>query len=304
MICRANIRGRLRLKLSIPFILTAATTQVAWAQDGGSNPAPVAEDTRLHLPAPHVYDDEPPLDYPQRVWSYRTRLWRPRRFARREFDSRFGRRRQHFDHHGRFGGYPHSGYHGSYHYYGGFATDAYLQGRHDERRFQDWAERHEYGLRVYLSAMQNGVAHFQNAHYPQALRSFLLAVGQHQGEPAPRLYAVYCMVAMGKYDQAVPMLRRAIELQSRLFMLPLDIRDEYGAPGDFDQHLAGLRAHVNDNPDEHGLWMLLGFYQHFSDDPAGADASLLRASALAPHDRLIERLAETTRLLAPAGSSR
>jgi len=305
-----STRSRWLILLNAQVVFILVMVSLARAQDynrsqptgdqATTEPTERERPNRRDYDPPVDYDDEPPLDYRERVWRYRTRLWRPQRFAGRDSHTRFGHSPPHHYypgghrgfHHGRFRSRRHGGYFPG--------TEAYLQGRHDERRFRQWKEGHDRGIRTYVGAMQEGIKAFRHAEYSQALRHFLLAARQNQGDPAARLHGMYAMVALGKYDDAVLMMRRAIQLQTRLLELPLDIRDEYGPKVDFDAHLTRLRRYVHDNDGDAGLWMLLGFYQHFSGDAAGADKSLRRASQLAPSDPLIEMFAQTTRLLAPA----
>lgn len=238
-----------------------------------------------------VYDDEPPLDFHQRRWRAYSRNWRPQRFHLRDANTRFGHNPPFY------GGY--GGFYDPYHYgFGG--ADAYLQGRHDERQFQDWKASNDIGYAAYMSAMEDGLQEFANADYPAAAAAFLRAAKQNQGDPASRLHATYALVAIRNYDDAVLILRRAMQLQSRLVDLPLNIPAEYTRRQDFDAHYKDLSETADANPDHAGVWMLLGFYQLFSDQGAAAAKSIERSAELAPEDSLIQLLHERARYAAIA----
>lgn len=244
------------------------------------------------------YDDEPPASWPEREWRWRTRHFRPQRFARRDLDTRYG-----YDN--PFG--PYDYVRRDYYDYGPYGfrvdpADAYLQGRYDERQFREWKEHHDKGIASYSAAMADGLTMFREARYAEAVGAFSRAAELHQGDPASRVHATYALVAIGNYDDAVLMIRRAIQLQSRLVYLPLSIREEYGPQVDFDAHLQRLREATDQAGNDAGLWMLLAYYQHFSGDSPAAYASITRALELAPRDRVITDLHRALRLQTPSAN--
>jgi hypothetical protein len=271
----------------------------AYAPPQGATTPPAVPD-----PAPdsgYDRDDEPPLDYYQRQWRWFTQHATPQRFAGADL------RRV-------YGSWPpfHPGY-GAWSTswgdcaYGAFAPYAeqdvgqsYIQGRYDERRFQQWKNHHDRNKAAYLQAMGEGIHLFREAQYPAAVGQFVLAARLHQGDPASRLHAAYSLVAIGNYSDAVLMIRRAMQLQDQLPYLPLDIRAEYGPNVDFDAHLQRLTETVRKTEDDPGQWMLLGYYRFFSGNAAGALEALTRAKELAPRDPLIADLHEAVRLRTPS----
>jgi len=300
----------------LPVTIACSLLLLAWWQPAIANDAnkPSSDDSAsaspTPQPAPQVesavptddeaaalgYDDEPPLSWPEREWRWRTRHFRPQRFAHRDLDTRYG-----YDN--PFGPYDYLrrddyGY-GPYGY-GVDPADAYLQGRYDERQFQEWKEHHDRGIASYSAAMADGLTMFREARYAEAVGAFSRAAELHQGDPASRVHATYALVAIGNYDDAVLMIRRAIQLQSRLVYLPLSIREEYGPQVDFDAHLQRLREATEQAGNDAGLWMLLAYYQHFSGESSAAYASITRALELAPRDRVIADLHRALRLQTPS----
>jgi len=269
--------------------------QSAAEEPPATTPPSAAADDSAH--GDNGYDDEPPLDWPERQWRWYTRQVRPQRFAGRDRDIRYGCnppfppyglvRRDYF-------GYGYSPWD-----YDTDSADAYIQGRYDERRFQEWQDSHDKGRDAYTTAMSEGLARFKETQYAEAVGAFVRAAELNQGDPAARLHAAYALVAIGNYDDAVLMIRRAIQLQSRLLYLPLSIREEYGPQVDFDAHLRRLREAAEAATDDPGLWMLLGYYQYFSSDRTAATVALATAQKLAPQDPLINDFVRAARLLTP-----
>ncbi|MCC7291122.1 MAG: hypothetical protein IT449_03555 [Phycisphaerales bacterium] len=119
---------------------------------------------------------------------------------------------------------------------------AYRQGVTDGRRFEQYEREAELGLKSYLDAMEAGQAAFASGNYGKASQLYILAARMSQGDPASRVCAGNSLIALGRYDEAAQILRRAFELQPKLAYLPLDIRGEYQVAGDFETHLAALQA--------------------------------------------------------------
>ncbi|MCB9849334.1 MAG: hypothetical protein H6817_01365 [Phycisphaerales bacterium] len=245
------------------------------------------------------YYDDPPLDYPERQWRWYTRHVRPQRFADRDRTLRYGTDPP-FTPYG-----PSNSYGYGWYGYGAFGgegamAEGNIQGRYDERRFDEWQEHHDKGREAYAAAMAEGVDAFRNADYSAAVGAFVRAAELNQGDPASRLLGTYALVAIGNYDDAVLMLRRAIQLQSRLIYLPLSIREEYGPKIDFDAHLQKLRQATEDAKDDAGRWMLLAFYEHFTGNREAASEAITKANEQAPRDPLIQDLHRAIRLLTPS----
>jgi Flp pilus assembly protein TadD len=150
--------------------------------------------------------------------------------------------------------------------------------------------------------MARGKKAFEAGDYALAARQFLLAATLDQGDPASRLAAAHALVAVGTFEPAVRLLRRAFELQPRLVYLPLQIRGAYGNPDHFALHLTALREAARNDENNPGIWFLLGYFGYYSDHMAEAADALERAAKLRPTDGLIQQLFELASLSAPRTS--
>ena len=180
---------------------------------------------------------------------------------------------------------------------------AYQQGLMDGRHYERLDVQAERGFAEYRRAMFQGNAAFTSGKYGLAARQYLLAAALNQGDPASRLCAAHCQIALHDYGPAARLLRRAFELQPKLLYLPMDIRGAYGNDSDFPSHRKALRQATVKAAEDGDLWFVLGYVHYFSGNMAQAAKSLQQASELQPDDRLTAELASLARLSAgPAGN--
>ena len=292
----------------VPFRIVSVVPILVWsaalrAQDG-PNPGTAGQTPRQDAPprsaqdepAPDIdYDSEPPYDIYERHW---------RRQSRDYSRSRWGRYR---------GGWyrsPYSPGWSTYRSYRGdpydyelgdpYFDDGYEAGWRDGRRYAEWEQRDELGRAAYADAMGQGLDAFRHGDYSTAVRHFVRAAKLNQGDPASRIHAAHAMTAIGRYAEALPALRRAFQLQSKIAYLALDIPRDYGRPGDFEAHLSALRQAAQSAPDDPRLWLLLGYYQFFSGREADALVSLKKSAELSPDDFMTEALLDAAGMSAPA----
>jgi tetratricopeptide (TPR) repeat protein len=246
------------------------------------------------------YDSEPPYDFYERqerraardYGRWRTRVGRPYRGGGWWYHGRGWR----WD---RYGG---PGYSDCYGWYGPpyhSFHEGYWEGQRDGRRFAEWERSYEIGRRGYADAMSEGLLAFRRAEYTLAARHFIRAAKVNQGDPASRIHAAHTLVALGKYLEALPALRRAFQLQPKIAYLSLDIRRDYGPKADFDAHLNALGRAAKQAEDDPRLWLLLGYYQYYSGREAQAVRSLAKADALAPGDFMTDALLDAARRVSP-----
>ena len=182
---------------------------------------------------------------------------------------------------------------------------AYQQGLEEGRMLERAEIQAERGYTAYHQAIADGHAAFGDGRYGLASRHFLLAATLNQGDPTSRLSAGLAQTALGEYESAVRLLRRAFELEPRIMFLPMDIRTAYGQQEDFAKHLHALRRKATSDDAVAGDHFLLGYYLYYSGDMHGAAASLDKATKLDPTDRVYARLAELARsTAAPANAGR
>lgn len=175
----------------------------------------------------------------------------------------------------------------------------YRDGYRDGRRAEQFERSYELGRRSYQEAMGDGIETFRKGDYGAAARSFLMATELHQGDPASRLHAVHALVAQGRYERAAEILRQALEREPKIVYLPADIRRDYGHAQDFNEHYERLATAVRADEENSELWLLLGYYQFFSDRAGEALASLSHARELTPNDRVIERFFDASHASVP-----
>jgi len=300
----------------VGLLLFAPTTPSAWAQTHDEDQRDEAAAPRERSePPPHRdgvyyieddhygddlidYDSEPPYDYYERHWRRQARDYR--RARDRSYRSyRPYRGYRGYDDRPRRRYYGDEGY--DYYGYGEESFDrGYRDGRRDGRRYAEWERRNELGRRGYADAMSDGLLAFRNGDYSQAVRNFIRAAKINQGDPASRIHAAHAMVAIERYHEALPALRRAFQLQPKIAYLALDIRRDYGVKTDFDAHLKNLRQSAGRAEDDPALWLLLGYYEFYSGREAKAVRSLAKSDALAPGDFMTEALLDAARRVAPA----
>jgi tetratricopeptide (TPR) repeat protein len=171
--------------------------------------------------------------------------------------------------------------------------EAYRQGLYDGyRAWQYYDEDYQRAQRLYRTrdeANKAGLEAFRQASYDQAVDLFVLATQLDNGDPASRLYAAQALFAVGQYEQAIPLLRRAFELQPNLLYLRFDLRLDYGNPEDLTAQLQDLQAVVAANPSWTGGHLLLGYQLLHSGQRDQAHQAFTRAARLDPVDPLARK---------------
>jgi tetratricopeptide (TPR) repeat protein len=168
--------------------------------------------------------------------------------------------------------------------------DAYRQGIQDGyQAWQDYDQDNQRTQRLYRTrdeAIKAGLQAFNQASYDEAADLFVLAARLDNGDPACRLYAAQSLFAVQQYEQAIPLLRRAFELQPNLLYLRFDLRLDYGNVADLTAQLKALQSLLATNPDWSGGHLLLGYELLHSGQRAEAYQAFTRAAQLDPGDSL------------------
>ena len=176
---------------------------------------------------------------------------------------------------------------------------AYQRGLEDGRAWERKEIQAERGFGAFEQAMSTGQTAFETGQYGLAARHFLLAATLNQGDPASRLAAAHAQAALGEYEPAARLVRRAFELQPRLVYLPMDIRGSYGTRADFDRHLNVLSKAADKEEANGPLRFLLGYYCYYSDQMERAAIEFEKAADLDPRDPLLPQLTHLSKLTAP-----
>ncbi len=179
---------------------------------------------------------------------------------------------------------------------------AYQRGLEDGRQLERYDVQTEGNPSTYLGAMSRGKGAFEAGDYALAARQFLLATTLDQGDPASRLAAAHALVALGTFEPAVRLVRRAFELEPRLVYLPLQIQGAYGNPKHFALHLTALREAARNDENNPDIWFLLGYFGYYSDHMADAADALEHAATLQPTDKLIQQLFKLASMSVPPTS--
>jgi len=170
---------------------------------------------------------------------------------------------------------------------------AYRQGFHEGyeawRTQDDIYNRTQRLLRNRDEALKAGLQAFAEGSYDQAADQFLLAARMDNGDPASRLHAAQALFALQQYAEAVPLLRRAFELQPNLIYFKFDLRRDYDSPEDFVAQLEDLKAVVAENPDWADGYLLLGYELLHSGQRSSAYKAFTKAAELDPVDTLSRR---------------
>ncbi len=157
-------------------------------------------------------------------------------------------------------------------------------------RQQELAARRELALLTYDVLLKEGLDYFHNRRYAQAARSFIAAADKDHGDAGSRLHAAQCLMSSGLYSQALVYVRRAFELAPQLIYRPLNHRDNYAFPLDFDRHLAEMERYVEAHPKDDDAVLLLAYEQFFSARPTRAAKAMRRVKRLAKSDGFARRL--------------
>lgn len=169
-------------------------------------------------------------------------------------------------------------------------TEGYQYGR--------WAQRGGARVQSVLAHANNelsrGLAAFRSAQYRTAAKYFKLASDSNRGDPSAMIYSAHALFAIGRYQEAAAFLRKAFALEPRISLLTYDMRDDYQDKGEFEQQLRALNNAVVSSPRDLDRLLVLGYVHNYSDQPDRAFEVLNRARMLAPKDKLIQRLYEST----------
>ena len=129
----------------------------------------------------------------------------------------------------------------------------------------------------YRLYMEKGERALKEGRYYDANASFRMALslGQHPAETHLALVHSYC--AQERYHLASYHLLKAIEHFPDLPLASMSIRSFYGSANTFVSILEKLEKAAKDSAVEPELYLLLGYFQYFDNNPQAASASIREA---------------------------
>lgn len=162
----------------------------------------------------------------------------------------------------------------------------YAQGQLDAT----YNARTEKLLRGRDDALHAGLQAFAEGRYDQAADYFILGTELDHADAASRIHAAQALFALEQYEDAVPLVRRALELQPRLLQLKFDLRGDYGDPRDFQQQVQSFTRYLAANPKWQDGYVLLGYELLYSGQRQQAHQVLATAVSLNAADKLAAAL--------------
>ena len=163
---------------------------------------------------------------------------------------------------------------------------AYHAGRADEHAYQrfgfninDMNRRQDRLLTHHERALQLGVARLREGAYARAAVALALATELDRGDPASRIHLAQARLALGHYDDAGRLVRRAFELQPKLLYTDLNLERYYPNDRLLDEFTRALAAWLAERPRELDGFFLLGFLEFQRGNFEESHAALRRVAA-------------------------
>lgn len=133
--------------------------------------------------------------------------------------------------------------------------------------------------------MQEGTQAFTAGDYDEAGRMFLqVGMADPDNVDAWLAYAV-ARFATRDYEASAIAIRRGVRRFPDVVDSPLDLRERYGQPADFDRHLAALDEYLRGHADDGEAWLVVGFVRHFSSQRELAARTFETIARRFPSDR-------------------
>lgn len=180
--------------------------------------------------------------------------------------------------------------------------DAYWAGRADaildvQRQFNeaDTDRRRDRLLTAHAAALERGLGLLATGEYRAAATALTLAARLDEGDPACRIHLAQAWLALGQHDAAGKALRRGLELQPELALMPLKLAKHYAAPTELDAHVARLDAAVQAGEAGRDGVFLLGFLQYQRGRMEAAQQCFTRIADGKRRDLLVRTLIDVTR---------
>ncbi|QOJ15425.1 MAG: tetratricopeptide repeat protein [Planctomycetia bacterium] len=157
-----------------------------------------------------------------------------------------------------------------------------------EREFNQWdMDRRQRRLETAHERMlAQGTELLRRGEYPRAVIALSAAADLDQGDPASRVQLAQARLALGHFDDAAAVLRRALQLQPKLAYMDLRLADRLPKAEDLAAHVGGLSEALGVNGGDGEEWFLLGYLEFQRGRFGEAHAAFSRAAALLGKDDL------------------
>jgi tetratricopeptide (TPR) repeat protein len=109
-----------------------------------------------------------------------------------------------------------------------------------------------------------GSSFFKNSNYIMAAKLFKRAIDLDQKLPVVHIAYGDSLFALGKFDEATEAILKGLEIYPKYAETPINRRDFYNNPSDFDQQLRHLENYVSSHPSNLNARFLLGYNYFFT----------------------------------------
>jgi tetratricopeptide (TPR) repeat protein len=186
--------------------------------------------------------------------------------------------------------------------FGRALDEAYLHGRAVERDYQhhrfnvnDMNRRKARVLSQQEKALHLGLERLRDGEYARAVIALSLAAELDQGDPACRIHLAQARLALGHYDEAGKVLRRALQLQPKLVYADLHLERYYPTQATLDALAERLGRQVRKDGATAEALFLYGYLEFQRGRFDTAHAAFRRVSELLPKDTLTRTYLGITR---------
>ena len=133
-------------------------------------------------------------------------------------------------------------------------------------------------------AAWRGAEAFRRGDYPAALASYILAIAAQPDDSESLNNAALTLERLGRFDEAIPLLQRAVELAPQKWSYRFNLGHVRGQTGDWAGAVAEYREADRLFPDDHVTLFNLGLALQRQGVDAEAVGPLARAAQLEPGD--------------------
>lgn len=186
--------------------------------------------------------------------------------------------------------------------FGRALDEAYGFGRAIERDYQyhrfnvnDMNRRKARVLSQQEKALRLGLGRLRDGEYARAVVALSLAAELDHGDPACRIHLAQARLALGHYDEAGKVLRRALQLQPKLVYADLHLERYYPTEATLDALADRLSEQVRQGGATAEVLFLHGYLEFQRGRFDVAHAAFRRVSELLPKDSLTSTYLDITR---------